>query len=458
MRLAVDVVGFTNAAEACCSGNQITAMLTQSLSGKLSGYAGMAGDDAMSADFAAEYDAAARESLGALVELTYAFSSLSRLLATSGDNHGRAEAAAAGRVYNADTSWPASHFVHYRPPPPPSSLGANNPDLGMVQTWVLDHVEGFIWPGADVHQLLAAAATWQSTASSIADLEHQCDEAITLLERQHSPEVPLATTALTDLRSLIGQTAQEMHAIASSCEEYAEAVRTTHERTLALINEICQMIVEGIAFSAVVGLLSSGIGAGAAGTAAMARIATQAPRFHALLVTLRMASTKAVTRLRTASDRMAEVRRRAGKYPRVRDERGSFRLPGGGRSSIKAQDKIGGHIEERHIGRNVDQLATRAREEELEFASSFKTYKDADRALDRVFEKHAEQVQDWLANGKKSLRINAVLPEVVGVSVDAAGNVRHVTGVRVILVRSNETESGYRVVTTFPQPTGVGNA
>ncbi|WP_114422403.1 colicin D domain-containing protein [Nocardioides houyundeii] len=328
MRLAVDVVGFTDAAEACCSGNQITAMLTQSLSGNLSGYAGMAGDDAMGADFAAEYDAAARESLGALVELIYAFSSLSRLLATSGDNHGRAEAAAAGRVYNADTSWPASHFVHYRPPPPPASLGANNPDLGLVQTWVLDHVEGFIWPGADVHQLLAAAAAWQSTASSIADLEHQCDEAITLLERQHSPEVPLATTALADLRSLIGQTAQEMHAIASSCEEYAEAVRTTHERTLALINEICQMIVEGIAFSAVVGLLSSGIGAGAAGTAAMARIATQTPRFHALLVTLRVTTTKAVTRLRQASNRLDEVRRRAGKYPRVRDERGSIRLPG----------------------------------------------------------------------------------------------------------------------------------
>ena len=361
VRLAVDVVGFTDAAEACCSGNQVAALLTESLSGKLSAYAGMAGDDATSADFAAGYDDAARESVGALVDLTYAFSSLSRLLAASGDNHGRAEAGAAGRVFSSDTSRSASHFVHVRAPAPPSSLGANDPGLGMVEAWILDHVEGFVWPGADVERLLDAAAVWRSSASSVADLEHQCDEAITLLERQQSPEVPLATAALAELRSLIRQAAEEMLAVATSCEEYAEAVRKTHERTLALVSEICQMIVEGVAVSAVVGFFSSGVGAGAAGTAAMARVAAQAPRFHALLVSLRVSTTKAVTRLREASERMEEVRRRAGKYPRVRDERGSIWVPKrpllpGEAGWLRGHDAPPGHTLRDHVAKSVNDL------------------------------------------------------------------------------------------------------
>ena len=93
MRISVETGGFTSAADACRTGNQISALLCESLAGKLGGYAGMAGDDATSAEFAASYDDGARQALGTLAELTHAFIGLGRLLTASGANHRDAEAA-----------------------------------------------------------------------------------------------------------------------------------------------------------------------------------------------------------------------------------------------------------------------------------------------------------------------------------------------------------------------------
>ncbi|HXH78958.1 hypothetical protein [Nocardioides sp.] len=92
------------------------------------------------------------------------------------------------------------------------------------------------------------------------------------------------------------------------------------------------MVVEGAAISVIVGGLTGGLGAGAAGAAALARISAQAPRFHALLTTLRLAGAANATRLRTVRDGLTTVRARVEKFARVpaRNERGSVRLPGGG--------------------------------------------------------------------------------------------------------------------------------
>ncbi|WP_101525307.1 RNase A-like domain-containing protein [Nocardioides houyundeii] len=476
MRLAVDVVGFSDAAAACRSGNQITAMVTESLAGKLQGYAGMAGDDATSTDFAIEYDAAADESLQALVELTYAFSSLSRLLAVSGDNHGRAEAAAAGRVWNGDTSHSTSGFTHFRASAPPSSLGGNPSTLNTVEAWIIEHVEGFVWPGADIDRLLDAAAAWRSAADSVGDLEHQCREAAALLGGQQSPEVPLATAALTELRALIQDTAGAMLAtaaltelraliqdtagamlaIATSCQEYAEAVRNAHQRTLAIIGEICQMALEGVAISAVVGLLSSGLGAGAAGSAMMARIAAQTPRFHALLVTLRAASTKAATRLREARSRMAQVRQRAGKYPRVRDERGSIRLPGPPSGTFRSGWLISheappGHTLRDHARRSIEELLEQCLRHKKKQASSFPSQLDAERFVSRAIKDNWNDIDAWRRSGNpRSFPLTKDMGEPTGVTVTKDGSVTYRSGVRVVLIPNESMPHGWQVLTAYP--------
>lgn len=454
MRIAVETGGFTSAADACRTGNQISALLCESLAGKLGGYAGMAGDDATSAEFAASYDDGARQALGTLAELTHAFIGLGRLLTASGANHRDAEAVSAAISSYTGGSLHEDDYVRVSPSAPPSCLGANPVSLGTVESWILDQVEGFVWPGADVDLLLDAGAAWRRAGAAVADLEAYCDIAAGFLEQQVSPEIPLALAALAELRSLVGDTADALVAMGTACEEYADAVRATHDRTRALLAEIGQMVVEGVAISAIVGGLTGGFGAGAAGSAALARIGAQAPRFHALLVGLRATGTATAGRLRAARDGLGVVRTRVEKFARVpaRSERGEMRLPGSWKTSLEGQDTVGGHIVTKHVGMSTTELAARARSEGIEFASTFSSVAEAERIIASVLRRRSREVEEWLANGGRQLRIDELLRQTTGTSVDAAGVAHPVLGVRLILRRTDLTESGYRIHTAFPQP------
>lgn len=82
----------------------------------------------------------------------------------TGDNHARAESAAAGRTHTlgyAGGSLDDAAFVRVQPPSPPSSLGPQEPSLGVVDRWILDRVEGFAWPSADVGRLRSTASSWR---------------------------------------------------------------------------------------------------------------------------------------------------------------------------------------------------------------------------------------------------------------------------------------------------------
>ena len=332
MRISVECGGYAEAASVCRTANHVAALLTESLAGKLGGYAAMAGDDATSTDFAAAYDPAAREAVSALADLTHALTGLGRLVDLSGQVHARAEAEAAGTRTNAYTGGglDADAFLRVSPDLPPSSLGGSVASgLGDVHAWILDQVEGFVWPGADVDRLRDAAGCWRRTGGSVADLTGHLDAVTRLLDRQVSPEIPLALSAIAELRSLVEDTADQLLALADACDDYAEAVEDTRARTRSLLAEIGQMVVEEVALTAIVAGITGGLGGGAKAAAALARIRAQAPRFHALLTALRTVVATAASRLRTAEDQLARARDGFGRFVRapVRDERGEMTQP-----------------------------------------------------------------------------------------------------------------------------------
>lgn len=341
MRISVECGGYAEAAAACRTANHISALLTESLAGKLVGYAGMAGDDATSGDFAAAYDPAARQAVATLTDLTHALIGLGRLVDASGRNHDRAEAAAARRT-NAYVGGGLDEdsYVRVSPASPPSSLGGSvAAGLGDVHAWILDQVEGFVWPGADVGLLRDAAAGWRRTSGSVADLTAHLDVVAGLLERQVSPEIPLALAAIIDLRSHVEDAADQLLALAEACDDYATAVEDTRERTRALLTEIGQMVIEEVALTVVVAGLTGGFGGGAKALAALARIRAQAPRFHTLLVSLRAVVATAASRLRAAEDQLARAREGFDRFLRlrVRDERGEMVNPLGWTTNRRAR-------------------------------------------------------------------------------------------------------------------------
>ena len=359
VRISVECGGFTRAGDACLAANHTSAVLTDSLASRLEASAGMAGNDATSASFAAAYDAGAREAVAALADLTHAFIGAGRLLVATSANHASAEVGAGGIevLGHVGGNLDDSAFVRVQPAPPPSSLGPQEPSLGVVDAWILDQVEGFVWPGADVAELRTAAHAWRRAAASTAGLADHVDMAVTFVEEQHSPEVPLAVDALGDLTRLIGDTAWQLSDLALACEEYAAAVEETRDRTRTLLAEVAQMIVEGAVISVIVTGLTGGVGGGATAVAAAARVRSHAPRFYALLVSLRAGVAVSAARLERVRDELAVVRSRVERFVRVpaRTEVGAIQF---GHRADRAADKIRlkPEAENQKLRNYVDQL------------------------------------------------------------------------------------------------------
>ncbi len=89
--------GYDTAASALFGGNHVGAINYNTLTGKLGGFAAMAGDDTTSEEFAREYDVAAKDAVDGMNDLVDAFATLGVLTATSIENHRNANA---GSVYS----------------------------------------------------------------------------------------------------------------------------------------------------------------------------------------------------------------------------------------------------------------------------------------------------------------------------------------------------------------------
>lgn len=176
------------------------------------------------------------------------------------------------------------------------------------------------------------------------------------LEVQVSPEVPVALSCLADVRSLVLDVAAELAALGTACEEHAAAIEAVHERTRALLREVASMAVEGVTISALVAALSGPLGGSLGMGALLARIRAVAPRFHALLSTLRVSVASTAARLRTGRATLADLRIRLERYARVgvRDERGSARIPGGGFARGPGRPRP--HVEDAKLENYVHQL------------------------------------------------------------------------------------------------------
>lgn len=326
MRITVECGAFDEAADAVRTANQVCAIAAEALSARLIRSGGMAGNDSTSAEFAAAYDAGAREAVHALASLSSALVGLGRLVAATGQRHRRAEASAAGEVLGSVSAALASEaWTRSDLPDPPSSLGAQEPSLGQVDRWILDHVEGFVWPGADVDALRGMATSWRRASESVAGLSDHLTAARALLATQRSPELVTALACIDDMDTMIIDTAAELAALGSACDEHASAVEEVHHRTRALLTEVASMAVEGVAISVILTGLSGGLGGGVGLGTLLARLRTVAPRFHALLASLRVSVAVSASRLRTGRETLSGLRVRLERYARaqVRDERGS---------------------------------------------------------------------------------------------------------------------------------------
>jgi hypothetical protein len=457
--LAVERDGYVDAATAFLEGNRAAADEHAALLAALAATAGMAGD-ATAESFARDYDGAAREAVAGLADMVGAFATVGRLTETSLANHAEAETRSIlpGGVVSASSclDLPAATYAAVLPASPPSSLGGDPPILTAQEAWILDRIEGFVWPDADSVRLRDTATLWRRTAGRLDALSGTCRIAGHALATQRSPEIPLALAAADDLAATIRDLADSCAALGDHCAAHADAVDAAHAQLRTLLAEILRLVVEGLVVSAVLGALSAGTGAGVAIAAVAARVATYSPRFHAVLATLRALTTATAASVRRTHDALRLQRLRLERFLRVpaRNERGALALgnPRWGRGWLSRHEHSGSHTLSKHVGKTADELRDQVRLQGKVRASSFRSQEDAERILEVALRRRADEIRDWLSTTKGQRRLDVPMDRPTGTSVDSRGHAAVVSSVRVILRRDPSMPDGYRIHTSFPQP------
>ena len=462
MLLSIDGGSYATAATAFADANQVAALLHDSLTGKLGACAAMAGDDSTAADFATAYDTAAIEGVRALGDLVDAFATLGRLTEQSLANHRHANAASVlsdtlvpGATVYEGTTLPETGYVTVLPATPPSSLGGDPPGLSFEENWILDRVEGFVWPNADTARLRDAAHLWRTTAEGLDQLAAYCDTAARGFGSQRSPEIPVALEATTALRATIDDLATQYAALATSCESYAAEVDTAHERTRALLREVLTMVVEGILVSVAIGLISAGAGAVIGAGSVVARVAAQSPRFVAILTTLRAAAATSAHSIHATRTNLHAIRARLDRYLGLpaRNEAGHLRfLPDRwGPGFLTRHQRGGGHPISTHVAQSRRDLALRFGDPRPPpFASTFPDQATAESAILAVLRRHSERIDSWLVSTQDRLILEGSGTKTIGSVMDPAGNVAEVTGVRIVLDRAPTLPDGLLIKTAYP--------
>ena len=304
VRLDVDAAGYDSAADALSTANGTTATAFDDLVGDLGGFGGMGGDDKSSEDWVANYDPAARDTVLAIADLTTAWGNLARASASSGANHRDANA---GSVYRGDGGATGSEATpdvrEVSASTPPSALGADGGDMPDGWDLIVDHLQGWTWPSADVDRLRQAASSWRTAAGMIEYTPSDGASARSQLGSQKSPEIPQATRAIGDVERAAGDVATACRDLADSCDDYATQVETTRETIKGLLRDLLIEIAATAAVSALGSLVTFG-GAAAAGAAvAVTRAIACARKIIKVLVAL-----KGVRAVATAARSVSKIK------------------------------------------------------------------------------------------------------------------------------------------------------
>ena len=460
MRLAVSEQGYASAVESLVSGNELAAQTATRLAGRLRGYGGMAGDDSTATDFAASYDAGAGASIEALESMVGAFGALGRMVEASLSNHARADARSTLPGWARPLVGPptaADRAVGVLLAAPPSSLGADSGGPGGAAGMVLDVLQDVFWPNADTDRVRAAGGAWTAAGDAVGLLSAHCASALAALHGERSPEIPVAIAVIRDVRTRVEELAAQFDALGSACFDYADHVDAKRSELRSLLEDLAFEIGITAVLGGLGTLFTGGAAAGAAGGVGAARLAAAGTRARGILDSLRVLAGGTALGVRPVAVTAGEIGVRT---ERINAARVMLTEPGPMTSRSMRQrpgwlprhEHSGSHALRDHVSQTNRQLLGQIEVRGKPTASTFTDQVSAEATLSNLIEAHQGRVAAWLDGSGGRLRLEGDMGYTTGRTMNAAGEVTHVTGVRAILVRDSSMQDGWRLLTGFPQP------
>jgi hypothetical protein len=317
--ILIEAAPLVESSDAFEHGNRSAGLVHSTLARRLAGCGAMAGDASLAADFAAAYDDAAASALAAVGDLVDAFSACGRLTSATLANHGRAEnhSVISGRTVFTGPPCEAG-YIAVLSCSLPSSLGGDLSSLPSWASWILDRVEGFVWPDADVARLRDAASAWRDASHQVADLSSYCATAVRSFSLLRSPELTIAIEVTESLAARCRSVGDQCSILARACDDYADHVEEQRAAVLDVVHDLLRdaVIIEGIGI--VLGAFTVGGTAEAALAINAARITAAAPRLLRIVETVRMLASTCAAPMRLAAEALRDVRAELAVYRRVR--------------------------------------------------------------------------------------------------------------------------------------------
>ncbi|MCW2813912.1 MAG: hypothetical protein JWN84_1367 [Nocardioides sp.] len=459
--IALDVrgVGYADASTTLGDANRWAAFRADELSEALASSGAMAGDSSFASEFAAAYDEAAAAVVAALDDVVGGLGSLCRLAYCSLENHDRAERSsiASTIVVSTEPSPASDDLYESASPVPPSSLGGDGSFLPGWANVVLDHVEGFVWPDADVDRLRGTAVAWRSAAAGLDRPVELTRRAVGALLQERSPEIFIATDAVADLGTCIREVAAACEQLGTVCDDYATAVETQRQLILDLVSDLVRDAVLIAAAGFVLGLVTGGSANAVAAWISSGKLAAEVPRFRAFVEALRLYGAGAAAGLRTTSSGAVRVRADLARFVQARrvymGERGAVSL-GKPMTWLRTHEggPMGAHTLAKHVGKSNRYLRRRlANEPRRTFVSTFTDERTAERSIRSLLKTRSSEIDNWLKAHPNvpRRRFRASMADDVGRTMNRAGEVVPSRNVLVVLVRDKSMPDGFRIFTSY---------
>ena len=125
-------------------------------------------------------------------------------------------------------------------------------------------------------------------------------------------------------------------------------------------------------------------------------------------------------------------------------------IPGG---SLEANEKGGGHLLSRHVGKTEAELRQRLQSDpKISAASSFTDMPTAETSISAALTANTKRIGAWMKGNDERLAFNYRNDMPVGISLGrAAPKARDAYRVRLVLVRDRKFTEGWRILTAYPE-------
>jgi len=350
----VDSGGYTTACDEFYNANHGIIDATGPLWDALGSGGSMAGRDSGGQEWATQYDAAAKPLLQAGADVGEAMGQMGNLLNASLKNHRGADYGAmlAGppSMPQEDGDSDPNHWTETTSiPAPPSAKGGTGDMPGWLH-WVIDHLEGLIWPDADTGRMRTVGNAWITAGDTFRLYTPNIDAASSLIGAQTSPEVPDAVAACSELKGHLGDIADAYQQIGKACNDYAQHVDDHHKMIEDELESFIKWTIGIEVGGAILGAVTLGLGEGAAQAAEAAEVANAASKVVKILrALLELAKTVAET-IGTLLVKLGKVLERLKKFLGAKVEEALAKIAELLPSTVKGLSKAA--AEDAYVGMN----------------------------------------------------------------------------------------------------------